>query len=84
MAKHANELIAFHLGWNITDVSEGRYQPTRYSSPGVYVCGDDYYCCPSANQKLPKGFHWEKVGEHYGRTVYRAESNGCRMQALPQ
>lgn len=71
MAKHANEVIAFHLGWNITDVTEGKYQ--RYSSPSVYVCGNDYYCCPTEKQKLPKDFDWKKVGEHYGRAVYRAE-----------
>lgn len=73
MAKHANEIIGFHLSWDMADVSAGRYQSTRYSSPGVYVCGEDYFCCPSGSQKLPKGWNWQKVGEYYGRTVYRAE-----------
>jgi len=73
MAKHANEIIGFHLGWDIREVSDGRYQPTRYSSPGVYVCGEAYFCCPTSKQKLPKGFKWEKVGHYYDRDVYRAD-----------
>lgn len=77
MAKHASEIIAFHLCWNMSDVTDGRYQPTRYASPGVYVCGDDYFCCPSGSQKLPEGFSWEKVGEYYGRSVYRASTEAA-------
>lgn len=68
----APEIIGFHLGWDIKDVSEGRYQPTRYSSPSVYVCANDYWCAPSGNQKPPKGFQWEKVGTWYERDVYHA------------
>jgi hypothetical protein len=73
MIKRANEIIAFRLGWDIGDVTDGRYQPSRYQNPSVYVCGDDYYCAPTAKQKLPKGFNWKPDGEHYGRTVYCAE-----------
>jgi hypothetical protein len=53
MAMQAPEIIAFYLGWNVTDVSDGKYQ--RYRNPAVYVCGNDYYCAPSAKQKLPTG-----------------------------
>lgn len=70
-AKTAAEIIAFHLGWNWDDVREGLYQ--RHRSPGVYVCSNDYYCCPTARQKLPKGFNWIKVATEYGRDVYRAQ-----------
>lgn len=72
MRRHANEIIGFHLGWDLREVSEGRYQPTRYSSPSIYVCGEDYYCAPSGSQKPPKGFEWEKVGTYYERDVFRA------------
>ena len=68
----APEIIGFHLGWDIHDVSEGRYQPSRYASPGVYVCNDDYFCAPSGTQKPPKGFPWQQVGIYYNRPVYRA------------
>lgn len=74
MAKTAPEIIGFHLGWDIRDVTEGRYQ--RYQSPNVYVCGSDYFCCPTATQKLPKNVSenpWDKVGTYYGRDVYRAK-----------
>lgn len=73
MAKRANEIIGFHLGWDLGEVSDGRYQSTRYSSPGVYVCGESYFCCPSGNQKPPEGWDWKKVGAYYGREVFRAD-----------
>jgi hypothetical protein len=78
MAKTAPEIIGFHLGWDIRDVTDGRYQ--RYTAPGVYVCGDHYYCSPTAQQKPPhlgvKGdtpTAWEKVGTYYNRDVYRTK-----------
>jgi len=74
MAKRANEIIAFHLGWDIKEVSDGRYQ--SYSSPGVYVCGESYFASPTTGQKLPKvteSGEWVKVGTYYGRDVYRAD-----------
>lgn len=72
MAKHANEIIGIHLGWDINDVTDGRYQPSRYFNPSVYVGSNDYYCAPTAKQKLPKGWDWKEVGEYYGRKVYEA------------
>ena len=68
----APEIIGTHLCWDMRDVSEGRYQPTRYHSPGVYVCGDDYFCAPTAAQKPPVDWQWDAVGEYYGRTVFIA------------
>ena len=68
----APEIIAFHFGADIREVSDSRYQPTRYASPGLYVIGDDYYCSPTASQKPPPDYTWKKVGEYYGREVLRA------------
>lgn len=70
-AKTAAEIIAFHLGCNWDDVRDGLYQ--RHRSPGVYVCSEAYYCCPTAKQKLPGGFKWTLVGAEYGRNIYRSE-----------
>ncbi len=72
--KTAPEIIGVHLGWDIRDVTEGRYQ--RYTAPSVYVCGSNYFCCPTASQKLPTGVsenEWEKAGTYYGRDVWRVE-----------
>lgn len=66
----APEIIGTHLCWDMRDVSEGRYQ--RYSNPAVYVCGDDYYCAPTASQKPPVDYQWDVVGEYFGRKVYIA------------
>ena len=78
--KTAPEIIGFHLGRDMRDVSEGRYQPTRISSPGVYVCGDDYYCAPSGSQKPPKDFPWKKIATYYGRDVYEATLSDINEQ----
>lgn len=72
----APEIIGFMLGWDIADVSEMRYQPTRYNSPSIYTIGNGYYAAPS-NNKAPSNMKgaWELVGEYYGRNVYFLDMN---------
>jgi hypothetical protein len=70
MAKQANEIVAFHLGWDMAEVSDCRYQ--RHTAPAVYAIGDHYFTAPTAKQKLPVDWEWERVGEYYGRPVYRS------------
>lgn len=75
----AAELIAFHLGWDIADVRDERYQPTRYASPAIYNMGGDYFAAPS-NNAAPKavvGQPWEILGEYYGRRIYRSKMEGA-------
>jgi len=77
--RSAAEIIAFHFCSDIAEVREMIYQPTRYMNPNVYVWGEDYFCAPTARQKLPKhlddidAFDWKAEGTYYGRTVYRAK-----------
>jgi hypothetical protein len=68
----APEIIATVLGWDWADVKANVYQPTRYSSPRVYVVGNAYMCSPTAKQTPPKGHFdpWTVYGEAYGRKVY--------------
>lgn len=74
MAKNAAEIIAFVLGQDYADMKEARYQPTKTSIP-VYVIGEDYYCSPTAKQKLPGGFIWIPLSTAYGRTVYKSKGS---------
>lgn len=70
----APEIIGTHLGWDMREVSDGRYQ--SYSAPAVYVCGNSYFCAPTATQKPPEGvaeWGWEVVGTYYDRPVYRSK-----------
>jgi hypothetical protein len=70
----APELIGFHLGWDMREVSDGRYQ--NYTSPNVYVCGERYYCAPTTGQKPHESVAehgWQLVGMYYGRNVYRSK-----------
>ncbi len=69
----APEIIGIYLSWDINDVKDGRYQPTRYASPSVYVCGEDYFCAPLMSQKPPKDWEWDLVANYYGRDVYRSK-----------
>lgn len=71
----APEIIAFHFGWDIREVSETRYHPTRINSPSVYVISDDYYAAPADN-KPPRhkvGKPWRELAEHYGRKIFVSE-----------
>lgn len=67
----AAEVVATHVGWDMAEMSEVRYQPTRYRI-AVYTIGEDYYCAPSAG-KPPGDFNWQPVGETLGRMVYCAK-----------
>jgi len=69
--RSAAEIIAFHFCSDIQDWRDSQYQPGRYSCP-VFTSGDYYYCAPTPKQKLPKGWDWKPVAEHYGRKIYGA------------
>lgn len=71
----AAEIIGFHFGWDIREVSDTRYQSTRYTSPAIYVISDDYYAAPSDNRtpKYVVGKPWVEIAEHYGRKIFRSE-----------
>lgn len=76
----ASLIIAEVIGCDWDEVREMVYQPTVYRSPRVYSWDDNpwsYFCCPTARQKLPKGFRWEEFGvspftAHKNRPVYGA------------
>ncbi len=40
--KSQAEVLAECLGWDIDEVRRNHYQPTRYTSPNVYVFGEAY------------------------------------------
>jgi hypothetical protein len=70
------EIIAFHFCSDIGEVRDMVYQPTVYRVCRVYTLGDDYYCCPTERQQLPRDarhptmFDWKPVAAYYGRTIY--------------
>ena len=70
--RSAEECIAFLFGSDIADIRDSRYQPTRYSSPAVFVVGNDYYCAPTKKQKVPAGWNWKARAFYYGREIYEA------------
>ena len=71
--KTGANIIATLLGWDISEVTEGRYQDT--ANPTIYVCGNDYFVCPTSIQKLPKGYEWTEVDIMFGRMVYKAKGS---------
>lgn len=77
MAKHAAEIIAEFIGWDVVDVRENVYQPTVYRTTKLFTIGDSYYCCPLRNQKPPKveGLVWvpaQKQSVNQDRTIWFA------------
>lgn len=76
----APEIIGFHFGNDMREISAGRYQ--RYANPAVYVVGNDYYAAPS-NKAPPKhdvGGPWQEIAEYYGRKIYRADAEQAEVQ----
>jgi hypothetical protein len=73
--RSAAEIVAFHFGYDIAEMRDQRYQPTRYSSPAIFTVGDDYYCAPTKGQKLPAGWNWKAKATYYGRDIYEASSS---------
>ena len=47
--KRSNTILAETFGWDVSEVSECRYQ--RYTSPSVYSIGDRYF---SVSKTKPK------------------------------
>lgn len=67
----AAEIIGFHFSSDMREISESRYQPTRFTNPAIYTFGENYYAAPS-NNRPPANMKgaWTEVGEHYGRKVF--------------
>ncbi len=71
----AAEIIATHLGYDLAEMSDYRYQPTSYHSPALYTIGDYYFCAPRKGQRCSKTWNWHLVGRYYERDVFRAHMN---------
>ena len=75
MARQAADIISTFIGCDIQDVWDMIYQPTL-TNPRIYSWNDrprSYLCCPTAKQKCPKGYDWQRVGTAYNapdRPVY--------------
>ena len=52
-------IMASTLGMDYSELPEYRYQPTRYSSPAVYCCGNNYYAISYKKPKHKVGGEWE-------------------------
>lgn len=80
MAMQRPEALATHLGWDVSDVKDCRYQQHSYSFP-IYVIGEDYMTTCKVGKKPGKfdGRKWHKVEswitEKYGYEVYIAYCN---------
>jgi len=81
MAKSGKEIIAELIGFDLSEMNEYEYQPTRYSEPKVYSVSYrqnnfvyEYLCCPPKGKGLPKrywdGMTWEKARHIDGRDIY--------------
>ena len=67
----AAEVIATYISYDLAEMSEYRYQSTRYFSPAIYAVGDTYYSAPT-NGRLHKGWTWTLAAIVLGRRVFTA------------
>lgn len=65
--KNAKDTLAGHIQWDIAELNEYRYQPSRTTKP-IYNIGDDYLACigikqkaPQSNQRNADEWFWEDV-----------------------
>lgn len=69
--------LAEHLGWNMSDVTDYRYQQSK-NRHAIYVICDDYMtACPVGKSPKPFEFHtWQKldswITKPYGWEIYKA------------
>lgn len=74
--------LATHLGWDVADLRECRYQPSKYKYP-IFVVGDDYMTVSKVG-KLPGKFEiaWVEldswITERYGWKVFIAKMEDVR------
>lgn len=66
----ARERVANHLGFDIAEMNNYRYQSTRTAFP-VYAVGDAYYCALPVGKKPGTG--WRKEQAQDGWVVWMSD-----------
>lgn len=59
----SREIIASTFGWDVSEVSDYRYQ--RYSAPSVYAVGDKYYAVSKTKPKHKVAGDWKEHGDQF-------------------
>lgn len=59
------EVIAATFGVDLAEMSECRYQPTRFTSPAVYTFGNDYYAAHKTKPRHKVGGEWTPVADQF-------------------
>lgn len=67
----AAEVIATYIGYDLAEMADYRYQPSRYVAPAIYAVDDTYYSAPT-NGKLHKGWKWTFAAMVLDRKVFTA------------
>lgn len=61
MAMQSATALATHLGWDVEDVKDTRYQPTRYKA-AIFVIGDEYMTvCKVGKKPVKFELEWHPV-----------------------
>lgn len=64
----SNEALAMHLGWDVSELKDYRYQPGR-TSKAVYAIGNDYMCATKGKDKPAThegiDFQWKEVPDNH-------------------
>ena len=64
--KRAAAVIAESIGFDIAEMSECRYKPTRYTAPAVYSIGDKYFAAHPTKPRHEVGEPWQRYADQFG------------------
>jgi hypothetical protein len=72
---YAAEAIASVIGYDMAEMSDYRYQRSKYASPAIYCTGSAYFAAPVGNRppKYDDRWDWKPCGEWKGRKVWTSE-----------
>jgi hypothetical protein len=69
----AAEVLATFYSMDMAEMSEYRYQPTRFANPAIYTIGGTGYAAAPASGKMPPNYcdlKWKRAGEMFGRPIF--------------
>ena len=63
--KHAATVVAETIGWDVAEVRECQYKPSRLSSPSVFAIGDRYFAVHPTKPLHDVGGEWREHDDQF-------------------
>jgi len=63
--RQAATVVAETIGWDVSEVREYQYQPSRLSSPAVFAIGDRYFAVHPTKPRHDLGGEWREHDDQF-------------------